>query len=114
MVTSTGAWSQLPVAAGSDGATFTVMVGGVELPLEELEEHVSVPDAELEDPELLDPGLDGQVATVPTEDTTPGVVWLLGRVMVTLSPAATSVCSEASSATCTWRVVEVAWRTWDP
>ena len=90
------------------------MVGVVlpELP----EEQVSVPGAaelELDPP---DPELDGQVATVPTEETTPGVVWLLGRVMLTLSPTATSVCCEASNATCTWRVVEVAcitvWPAW--
>ena len=90
------------------------MVGVVlpELP----DEQVSVPGAaelELDPP---DPELDGQVATVPTEETTPGVVWLLGRVMVTLSPTATSVCCEASNATCTWRVVEVAcitvWPVW--
>ena len=80
------------------------------------DEQVSVPGAaelELDPP---DPELDGQVATVPTEETTPGVVWLLGRVMVTLSPTATSVCCEASKATCTWRVVEVAcstvWPVW--
>jgi hypothetical protein len=43
---------------------------------------------------------------------------LLGRVMVTLSPTATSVCCEASSASCTWRAVEVAciaiWPGWAP
>ena len=50
----------------------------------------------------------GVVATVPTEEITPGVVWLLGRVMVTLSPTATSDCSEASRAMLTWRCVEVA------
>ena len=93
------------MAAGSDGVTPTVMVGVLlpELP----DEQVSVPGAaelELDPP---DPELDGQVATAPTEETTPGVVWLLGRVMLTLSPTATSVCCEASSATCTWRVVEV-------
>ena len=33
---------------------------------------------------------------------------LLGKVMLTLSPTATSVCCEASSATWTWRVVDVA------
>ena len=48
-----------------------------------------------------DPELDGQIATVPTEETTPGVVWLLGRVIVTLSPTATSVCCEAPNATWT-------------
>ena len=35
------------------------------------------------------------------------MIWLLGRVIVTLFPTATSVCCEASSATCTWRAVEV-------
>src|ERR1700736_6742760 len=70
------------------------------------DEQVRVPGvAELElDP--LDPEFEGQVATVPTEETTPGVVWLLGRVMVTVSPTATSVCCEAATATCTWRLVE--------
>src|SRR5437763_4176138 len=80
---------------------------GVLLP-EPPAEQESVPgEAELElDPP--DPELDGQVATVPTEETVPGVVRLLGRVMVTLFPSATSVCCEAANATCTWRVVEVA------
>ena len=54
------------------------------------------------------------MATVPTEEITPGVVWLLGRVMVTLSPTATSDCSEASRAMLTWRVVEVAVSTVPP
>jgi hypothetical protein len=86
---------------------------GVVLP-ELLDEQVSVPGAaELEfDPP--DPELDGQVATAPTEETTPGVVRLSGNVIVTLSPIATLVCCEASSATCTWRVVEVACRTVSP
>ena len=83
-----------------------MMVGVVhpELP----EEQVSVPGAaelELDPP---GPELDGQVATVPTEETTPGLVWLLGKVIITLFPTATSVCCEASNATCTSRVVEVA------
>jgi hypothetical protein len=88
MVTLTGAWSQLPVAAGSVGVTRTVMVGPdeAEPPFpEELEEE---PD-ELEEV---------AVATVPTEVMTPGVVWLLGRVMATFSPTATSDCWDASSA----------------
>ena len=50
----------------------------------------------------------------PTEETTPGVVWLLGRVMLTLFPTAMLVCWEASSATCTWRVVEVPCSTVSP
>jgi hypothetical protein len=63
------------------------MVGAV--PPDLPDEQGSVPGAaevELDPPA---PELDGQVATVPTEETTPGVVWLLGRVMVTLSPTAT-------------------------
>jgi hypothetical protein len=60
------------------------------------------------------PELDGQVATVATEETTPGVVWLLGRVIVTLFPTATSVCCEAANAICTFRAVEVACITVSP
>ncbi|MFI5287830.1 MAG: hypothetical protein ACHQ4F_16155, partial [Candidatus Dormibacteria bacterium] len=72
----------------------TVMVGVV-LP----DEQVSVPGAAELEFDLPDPELDGQVATAPTEETTPGVVLLLGRVMVTVSPTATSVCCEATNAT---------------
>src|ERR1700722_613285 len=102
MSTCTEAWSQVPVTLGSDGVMSTLTVGMVPL-----EEQLSV----LADV-VLELGadaaeLDGQVATVPTEDTTPVVVWSLGRVMLTLSPAATSVESVASSATCTCRRVEV-------
>src|SRR5579872_3279899 len=61
----------------------------------------------LEDPEVPPPD-DGVAATVPTEAITPGVVWLLGSVMVTLSPTATSDCAEASRAMLTWRVIAVA------
>ncbi len=68
---------------------------------------MSVPGAAELDPDPPDPELGGQVATAPTEETTPGVVRLLGRVMLTLSPTAIVVCSEALSATCTWRMVEV-------
>src|SRR6202167_6286960 len=82
MVTFTGDWSQSPVAAGSVGFTSTVIVGL--------------------------PPPDGVVATVPTEEITPGVTSLLGRVMLTWSPTATSDCSSASKAMETWRVVEVA------
>ena len=94
--------------------TPTVIVGVLlpELP----EEQVSVPGAAELDPDPPDPELDGQVATAPTEETTPGVVWLFGRVMLTLSPTAIVVCSEALSATCTWRMVDVpcitAWPGW--
>ena len=53
---------------------------------------------------------------MPTEEITPGVVWLFGKVIVTLSPSATSDCSDASRAMLTWRVVEVAdstgWPDW--
>ena len=52
IVTSTGAWSQAPVAVGSVGFTSTVMVGVL-----------------LELPRRW-----GVVATVPTEEMTPGVV----------------------------------------
>jgi hypothetical protein len=71
------------------------------------DEQESVPG--LAEPEFGPPEaeLDGQVATVATAVTTPGVVRLSGRVTVTLFPAATSVCCEASSDNCTWRVVEV-------
>src|ERR1700722_7406791 len=100
----------MPVAAGSDGVTSTVMLGVVLLP-ELPEEQVSVPAAPELELDPLVPELDGQVATVPTEETTPGVVWLLGRVMVTLFPTATSVCCEASNATFTCRAVEVACNT---
>src|ERR1700704_3534370 len=89
------------------------MVGVVLLP-ELPDGQASVPGAaelELDPP---DPELDGQVATAPTEETTPGVVWLLGRVMLTLSPTAILVCCEAFNATCTWRVVEVACITVSP
>ena len=40
----------------------------------------------------------GVVATLPTEETTPGVLAPSGSVMLTLSPAFTSLCWEASSA----------------
>src|SRR5258708_35016264 len=46
-----------------------------------------------------DPGV--VVATVPTEETTPGVVAPSGSVMLTVSPALTSDWSEASSGTVT-------------
>ena len=67
----------VPVAAGSVGLTSTVMVGGLVLGA----------------PSWLGGAL---VATVPTEEITPGVVSLLGKVMVTLSPTATSDCWAAS------------------
>jgi hypothetical protein len=68
----------------------TLTVGVVLLPVPP-DGQVSGPDpAELElDPP--DPEVDvAQVATVPTEATTPGVVRLSGSVMVTLSPTDTS------------------------
>ena len=67
IATSTGARSSVPVAAGSVSLTSTVTVG------------VLVPDP----PDALE---DGAVATLLTEETTPGVVALFGRVMMTLSP----------------------------
>src|SRR3984885_7676991 len=72
---------------------------GVELP----DEQASVPGATEVEFAPPDPWLDGQLATVPTEETTPGVIRLLGRVIVTLSPTATLICCEASNATWTWR-----------
>ena len=87
IVTSTGAWSQDPVAR----------VGRVH-------EHR---DGRAQDAEPL-LALDEEVATVPTDEITPGVVSSLGKVMVTRSPAATSDCWSASKAMLTWRVVEVA------
>ena len=50
---------------------------------------------------------DGDFATVPTDETTPGVVWLSGRSIVTRSPFLTLDCWAAASATVTWRTVEV-------
>ena len=77
----------------------TVMVGALLAELADVQ--VSVPGAaELElglDPPA--PELDGQVATVATEETAPGMVRLSGRVMVTLSPTAMLVCCEALNAT---------------
>jgi len=45
--------------------------------------------------ESLEPLEAGVVATVPTEDTTPGVVLLSGRVMLTWSPLWTCDCKPA-------------------
>src|SRR5215471_14633590 len=61
---------------------------------------------------LFDP--EGAVATLPTEVTRPGVVWLFGRVIVTWSPAFTSDCRKASRSTVTCLVVEVAVRIGPP
>ncbi len=75
MFTVTGAWSRLPAAFGSVRFTYTgIVVAG---------------------PCPCCPGV--VVATVPTEDTTPGVVVPSGSVMLTASPALTSDWSEASS-----------------
>ena len=74
IVTFTGAWSHVPVAAGSASSTSTVMVGGLVLP----------------PPPWLGGGV---MATVPTDEITPGMVVLpSGRVMVTWSPAFTCDC----------------------
>src|SRR5215469_5105373 len=110
MSTWTGAWSRLPVADGSVGLTSTSMVG-------------VLPDPELPDEPDDDPGddpdppaepADGLVATVPTYVTTPGVVLLPGRMIVTRSPTITSPRSVASSWTVTWRDVELASKTGVP
>ena len=64
---------------------------------------VEPPDEQTSDPpaaemELeLDPP-EGQVATAPTAETTPGVVRLFGSVIVTLFPTDASVCCVASRA----------------
>src|SRR5689334_18791118 len=96
------------MARGSDGVTSTVMVGV--LP----DAHASLPGVAELDPESPAPELDGQLATVATEETTPEVVWLLGRAMLTLFPTAMLACWEASSATCTSRVGEVPCSTVSP
>src|SRR5262249_56542875 len=77
--TVTGAWSRAPAAFGWFRMTVTVMVGL--LPV---------------------------VATLPTEDTTPGVTRPVGRVIITLSPAFTSDGCAASRAMVTTRRAEVA------
>src|SRR5258708_9732620 len=78
MFTVTGAWSRVPAAPGSVSVTCTgIVVAGF----------------------CPDPGV--VVATVPTEETTPGAVAPSGRVMLTVSPALTSDWSEASSGTVT-------------
>src|ERR1700730_13298064 len=85
---------------------------GVELP----DEQASVPGATELEFAPPDPWHDWHLARVPPEETAPGVIRLLGRVIVTLSPTATLICCEASNATWTWRVVEVAcitvWLAW--
>lgn len=58
--------------------------------------------------ELLELLALGVVATVPTEEIAPGVVWLLGNVIDTWSPTVTSDCWSASRAILTWRALEVA------
>ncbi len=73
MFTVTGAWSRVPAAFGSVSCTCTGIVAVAFGP----------------DPDV--------VATVPTEETTPGVVVPSGSVMLTVSPAFTSDCCEASS-----------------
>src|SRR5262245_51868035 len=95
MATWTGAASRLPVAAGSVGAIRTWIVGVGEVPVEDGLDESPEPDC-------------GAVATLPTDETVPGVVRWPGRVMVTWLPTATYDCWVASSWTATWRVVEVA------
>src|ERR1700744_1742398 len=77
MFTVTGAWSRLPAALGSVRFTCTgIVVTGPCCPVV-------------------------VVATVPTEDTTPGVVVPSGSVTVTPSPALTSDCWATSGGTVT-------------
>src|SRR5260370_1528255 len=106
MVTWTGAWSSVPVADGSASLMSTSMVGVLPDP-----EYPGEPE---DDPGPPPEPAEGFVATVPTEVTTPGVVWLLGKVMVTRSPAITSDCWVASSRAVTCRAVEVACKTGAP
>src|SRR5215470_15022112 len=73
MLTVTGACSRVPADLGSVSFTCTGIV------------VVGLPP----DPDV--------VAAVPTEETTPGVVVPSGSVMLTVSPAFTSDCCEASS-----------------
>ena len=74
MFTVTGAWSRVPAALGSVSVACTgIVVDG------------------------FPPGPDAVVATVPTEEITPGVVVPSGSVTVTVSPALTSDWSAASS-----------------
>src|SRR5215467_3759884 len=72
MFTVTGAWSRVPAAFGSVSFTCTGIVVAGLCPC------CGVCDAGV------------AVATVPTEDTTPGVVVPSGSVMLTVSPALTS------------------------
>ena len=71
--TVTAAWSSVPAAAGWRSVTCTGMV------------VVGVPSAPC-----------AVVATVPTEETTPGVEVPFGSVMLTASPARRSDCWDAS------------------
>src|SRR5262249_52807404 len=77
--TCTGALSKVPASLGGARGTVTVMGG------------------------LVPP-----VATLLTDDTRPGVVLPLGRLMVTVSPAFTCDCCAASKAMVTTRRAEVA------
>ena len=78
----------MPAACGSVGVICTVTVGVLL-------------------PEPPDPLEEDVLATFPTEDTTPGVVLLSGRVMATVSPFLTWDCRPASRSTLTCRVVEL-------
>jgi len=74
MFTVTGAWSRVPAAPGSVSFTCTAIV------------VVGLP-----------PCPDVVVATVPTEEITPGVAVPSGSVMLTVSPALTSDSCEVLS-----------------
>ena len=80
------------MAAGFVGVTVTLMVAEPEL---------------LGPPRLAELG-EEEVATLPNEVTTPGVMTLSGKVIATRSPAATSDCCDVSRSTVTTRVVDVA------
>src|SRR5205814_6547361 len=87
IVTVTGAWSQPPVARGWLGRTSTVMVGV------DPEEDPGPPLAAEADPLGWEEADEVVLATFPTDETTPTVVRLSGRVMVTGSPTFTSASS---------------------
>jgi hypothetical protein len=72
---------------------------------------VAVDDPEPDEPPDSEPD---ELATVPIRVTVPGVVLLSGSVICAVSPTLTLDCSEASSATWTCRLVEVACATGAP
>src|SRR6516162_11810463 len=108
MATWTGAWSSVPVAAGSRRVMVTWTVADCELPLEEPDdEPEDEPDDEPDEDPPDDEPDDPVVATLLTLATVPWVVRWLGRVIVTWSPGLTSPCNAASRLKVTSRLVDV-------